>query len=295
MAQLNKKKPGRWERLKDAYRLVIMNNETFEEVGSYRLSLLNVYTLISTFVVVVATLVVLAIYLTPIRQTVPGYGKVNESSMLFRLNQEIDQLETELAKLQVYAENFRKMLAQEVPAEPEESAPPPVDFPDSLLNVEPIPEDLLLREEIKSTQLVRQMDQREQNGTGGEKMRPEELFFFPPVDGPVSAGFMPDKKHFGVDVLAPKNTPVKAAMEGFVTFSDWTRETGHTIGIQHDHNLITYYKHNSALLKKAGESVRAGEAIAIIGNTGTMSSGPHLHFEVWFDGKPLDPSAYVKF
>lgn len=295
MDQHKKQKPGRWERLKDTYRLVVMNNETFEEVGSYRLSLLNVYTLISTFVVVVATLVVLAVYLTPLRETVPGYGKVNESSMLFQLNQQIDQLEAELQTQTLYTENFRKMLAQEESMDPEESAPPPAEFPDSLLNVKPIPEDLQLREEIKSSQKVKEINPVEAAISGELKRRPEELFFFPPVDGPVSAGFMPDKRHYGVDILAPKNTPVKAAMDGFVTFSDWTRETGHTIGIQHDHNLITYYKHNSALLKKAGESVRAGEAIAIIGNTGTMSSGPHLHFEIWYDGKPLDPSKYVKF
>lgn len=295
MAQHKNRKPGRWERLKDTYRLVIMNNETFEEVGSYRLSLLNVYTLLSTFVVMVATLVVLVIYLTPIRQTVPGYGKVNESSLLFQLNQEMTQLEAQLETQKLYTESFRAMLAQEKPADTEESTPPPTDFPDSLLNVEPIPEDLQLREEIKASQLLQEIDPVEAALSAEVRKRPEELFFFPPVDGPVSAGFMPGKKHFGVDILAPKNTPVKAAMDGFVTFSDWTRETGHTIGIQHDHNLITYYKHNSAILKKTGEPVKAGEAIAIIGNTGTLSNGPHLHFEIWFDGKPLDPAKYVKF
>lgn len=295
MAENKKEEKGWLERLKHTYRLVIMNNETFEEVGSYRLTLLNVYILISSLIVVVAIFVILAIFFTPLRRAVPGYGKINESSVLFELNEEIARLEDELERQKLYADNFRKMLTSEVSAEPEEEVTPTFDTPDSLLNVEPIPEDRQLREEIKSAQRMRTEESSRAINVAFEEKRPEELYFFPPVSGPVSAGFMPDKKHFGVDVLAPKNTPIKATMDGFVTFSDWTRETGNTICIQHDYNVITYYKHNSALLKKVGESVKAGEAIAIIGNTGTMSSGPHLHFEIWYDGKPLDPDKYVNF
>ena len=99
----------------------------------------------------------------------------------------------------------------------------------------------------------------------------------------------------GRDVLAPKNTAIKAAMDGFIFFSDWTLETGNTLGIQHSNNAITFYKHNSVLLKKAGSYVKAGEAVAIIGNTGTLTDGPHLHFELWHKGKPVDPEEYIKF
>ena len=103
------------------------------------------------------------------------------------------------------------------------------------------------------------------------------------------------KKHFGIDILAPKNTPVKAVLDGYVFMSDWTLETGYTLGIQHDNNVVSFYKHNSALLKKIGEFVSAGEALAIIGNSGTLSNGPHLHFELWHNGKPVDPASYVIF
>ena len=123
----------------------------------------------------------------------------------------------------------------------------------------------------------------------------EQLFFVPPITGRMSEGFMADKKHYGVDILAPKNTPVKAVMDGYVITSDWTLETGNTIGIQHANNIVTFYKHNSALLKKTGSFVKAGEAVAIIGNTGTLSDGPHLHFELWHKGKPINPIDFINF
>jgi murein DD-endopeptidase MepM/ murein hydrolase activator NlpD len=123
----------------------------------------------------------------------------------------------------------------------------------------------------------------------------EQLFFAPPLKGEVSAHFDRKKNHYGIDILAPKNTPIKATMDGYVIVSDWTLETGNTIGIQHENGILSFYKHNSTLLKKTGSYVRAGEAIAIIGNTGALTSGPHLHFELWHKGKPLDPADYVNF
>ncbi|HRF40345.1 MAG TPA: M23 family metallopeptidase, partial [Saprospiraceae bacterium] len=122
----------------------------------------------------------------------------------------------------------------------------------------------------------------------------EQMFFSPPIKGKISAGFDADKKHYGTDVVAPQNTAIKSAMDGYVFFSDWTLETGNTIGIQHANNVITFYKHNSALLKKNGAFVKAGEAIAIIGNTGTKTSGTHLHFELWHKGRPVNAVDYVK-
>jgi murein DD-endopeptidase MepM/ murein hydrolase activator NlpD len=106
---------------------------------------------------------------------------------------------------------------------------------------------------------------------------------------------MPEKRHFGIDILAPRNTPIKSALDGWVVQSDWTLETGNTIGIQHENNIITFYKHNSVLLKKVGSYVKAGEAVAIIGNTGEMTDGPHLHFELWYKGNPVDPADYINF
>ena len=120
-------------------------------------------------------------------------------------------------------------------------------------------------------------------------------FLMPPISGVVSSYFDPEKDHLGVDILAPHDTPVKAIWDGHVIMADWTLETGYTIGIQHSDDMISFYKHNASLLKKNGAFVRAGEAIAIIGNTGKLTSGPHLHFELWLQGKPVDPTNYIDF
>ncbi|MBK8491772.1 MAG: M23 family metallopeptidase [Saprospirales bacterium] len=166
---------------------------------------------------------------------------------------------------------------------------------DSNLHIDRIEEDEMLRQEVEMDE-IRAIGQTEDLRTQRVAEVPlEQLYFTPPLTGEISAGFMLDKKHFGVDILAPRNTPVKAVMDGWVIASDWTLETGNTIGIQHDNNLISFYKHNSALLKEIGSYVKAGEAVAIIGNSGTLSDGPHLHFELWHKGVPVDPDQYINF
>jgi len=111
----------------------------------------------------------------------------------------------------------------------------------------------------------------------------------------LTSSFNQGNGHYAVDIAAPKNTPIKSCYEGTVIYSDWSSENGHTILIQHESNLISAYKHNSAILKSVGDFVRSGEAIAIIGNSGENSTGPHLHFELWFDGYAINPEEYIKF
>jgi murein DD-endopeptidase MepM/ murein hydrolase activator NlpD len=122
-----------------------------------------------------------------------------------------------------------------------------------------------------------------------------QYYLLTPLLGPISAQFDPNKKHFGVDILGAKNAAIKAVMDGYVISSDWTLESGNTIAIQHANNIVSFYKHNSSLLKKAGSFVQAGEAIAIIGNSGTLSDGPHLHFELWYNGHPVNPTEFINF
>lgn len=288
----NSEKKNWRERIKDPYRLVIMNDETFEEISSYKLTLLNVYVLLSTLVVVTAALVVLLIIFTPIKKYIPGYGSAGSSRELMLLNREVDNLEKQLAADSLYIENLKKVMIGDIqPPSPEEEGGQ--IFEDSLLDVERIAEDEQLRQEIKLEE-VRQISQ-EGTPTNYNETSLEQLHFAAPLTGEISAGFMPDKAHYGVDVLAPKNTAVKATMDGVVIQSDWTLETGNTIGIQHANNIITFYKHNSVLLKKVGSKVKAGEAVAIIGNSGTLSDGPHLHFELWYRGRPLNPADYILF
>ncbi|MCB0705956.1 MAG: peptidoglycan DD-metalloendopeptidase family protein [Saprospiraceae bacterium] len=291
MSEEKSKKTSLLSRLQHTYRLVVMNNDTFEEVGSYRLSLLNVYVAVSFLMVIVALIVISLIIFTPLKRYIPGYADVESLPEMVAINEEIDDLSAQLAARDTYIDNLRKMLVGDV--ETAEEIPENVYTPgDSALIIDPIKEEEEIRQEVK----LEEVAMRSRSGEFSEKsLDPAQLYFTAPLTGEISAGFMPEKKHYGVDILAPRNTPIKAALDGWVITSDWTLETGFTIGIQHNNNLITFYKHNSALLKKTGDFVKAGEALAIIGNTGTLTDGPHLHFELWYLGQPLDPTEYLNF
>ncbi len=293
------KEQTRWQKMREdlqhTYRLVVMNNETFEEVRSFQLSLLNVYILISSVVVVVAILVVAAVAFTPIRKYIPGYGDASQDEAIIEAYQQINKLEKQLDAQRVYTDNFRKVLVGDVQTEDDIPKSDPQSLTDSLPDVPPSPEELQLIKELELEELGVAAQKPRTTSLLNTDVPLEQLYFIAPVSGEISAGFMPDKDHNGVDILAPKNTAIKAASDGYVFLSDWTLETGNTIGIQHANNTITFYKHNSVLLKKAGSYVKAGEGVAIIGNTGTLSSGPHLHFELWYEGKPVDPTEYIDF
>jgi len=294
----NKEQRSWMENLRQTYRLGVMNSETFEEVGSYKLSLLNLYIILSGIAVAVAILVIVVIVFTPIKRYIPGYGDVKQQTELALLNKKIHELEDDLEAYGQYTDNFRRILV----GEPSLDEAPPLEeledqeMPDSMLNVERIREDELLRKEIANDEMLHEQELLSKTANFKPADMPlEQMYFIPPVNGIVSESYAIDKKHLGVDIMAPKNTPVKAALDGYVFVSDWTLETGNTIGIQHANNIITFYKHNSALLKKAGDSVKAGEAVAIVGNSGTLSTGPHLHFELWYRGKHVNPEDYITF
>ncbi|MFQ5448643.1 MAG: M23 family metallopeptidase, partial [Saprospiraceae bacterium] len=206
----------------------------------------------------------------------------------------------QLAKAQErYNEGFRRMLVGEVQYEPEER-PQTKRAADNIgPEIGRSPEEEQLRQEVEMDNIRNVAGTEQQSGTpvniSPSDIPLEQMYFSPPIGGVISAPFDKEKSHLGVDVIAPKNTPVKTVMDGWVIFSDWTLETGNTIAIQHTNNLVTFYKHNSALLKKTGNYVKAGEAIAIIGNTGELTDGPHLHFELWHSGKPVNPTDFVDF
>lgn len=281
------------EKLQNTYRLVVMNDESFEEIGSYKLSLLNLYLAISAATVLVAFLVFSIIFFTPIKRLVPGYGDAS-SGELREIYQKNIALEEKLKAQKTYTDSFRRMITGDDETEEDVKSEEIVEV-DSLQTVTIIEEDEILRQEVEEEVQSQQKQKLGSISASSNEMPLEQLYFIPPITGVVSEQFMPDKKHYGTDILAPKNTPVKATLDGFVISSDWTLETGNTISIQHSNNLISFYKHNSALLKEIGNSVKAGEAVAIIGNTGTLSDGPHLHFELWHKGKPINPEDFITF
>jgi len=294
---MEKESKKKWERIKESlqhrYRLVAMNDDTFEEVGSYRLTLLNVYITSSVIFVVLVFLVVLMFIFTPIKQYLPGYGDINEQEEFYKIEKRLRVLEKELAAREIYINSVKNALTNNVEYQPEEIPEESIQKPDSNNAVKPIAEDYQLRKEVE----------RVERGTSTEVTSNftlntksiEQLFFVPPLKGTTSAGFRPDKKHFGIDIIAPRNTPIIAVADGVVITSDWTYATGNVIAVQHENNIVSFYKHNSVLLKKVGNFVKAGEAVAIIGNTGEQTDGPHLHFELWYNGNPVDPAEYIKF
>lgn len=282
------------ERLRDRYLLVVRNEDTFQEVGSYRLTLLNLYLALSTIFVVLFILVMTIFFVTPLKTLVPGYGIIEDQTAFKRLKKDYTALEEELKAQETYITALRRMLTDD-----------PQNISDVVGNdsietnfvgpVEKIKEDSILRHQVENELVLNEMRISLDNIDEGRRKSLNEVYFTPPVKGEISARFMPENLHYGIDVMAPMNTPILAAMDGIVITSDWTLETGNTLAIQHDHNIVSFYKHNSANLKAAGDNVKAGEAIAIIGNTGTLTTGPHLHFELWINGKSVNPADYINF
>lgn len=300
MSEEHNEEKGWLERMRNTYRLVVMNDETFQEVASYKLTRLNVYLMFSAMVVLVAVLIVLLIVFTPLKQYVPGYGDVNLRGKVERLSKEVDAMQGQIDADSIYIANVRRLILADYEVA-EEITEEETEMNDSLLTIDRIEEDEKLRQAVEEDRLIGAVEVETvkpevKSASFSNKNKPvEQLYLVTPVKGPVVRGFLPEDKHFGVDIVAAKNTAIKAVMDGVVIASDWTLETGNTIGIQHSNNLMSFYKHNSVLLKKVGSTVKGGEAIAIIGNTGELTDGPHLHFELWQDGKAMNPRDYINF
>lgn len=284
-----KKKKKKLQKLKNKYRLVILNDDTFEEKLSIRLSRLNVFSIVGFGSLILVVIVTIIIAFTPLREFIPGYTDVNLRKQGIKNTLKMDSLELALKQKEQYILNINKIIQGE-----------PLQFNDSIVvdtNVnyknitnEPISEDSMLRVMIES--------EEKYNLFKSAKNRPEGISsftFFTPIKGIITEMFNAKSEHFGVDLVAPKNEAIKATLDGTVIFAEWTLETGYVIEIQHTNNLISVYKHNSVLHKKQGDKVNAGDVIAIVGNSGELSTGPHLHFELWYNGIPINPQEYIMF
>jgi murein DD-endopeptidase MepM/ murein hydrolase activator NlpD len=269
---------------------VLRKDETLEEVASYRLTLLNIYILLSSIVIFAMGLMLAGIFFTPLKRLVPGYGEPSQHPDYIRLTKKMETLESELDSYRLYYEHFSRLinLSDSIRTPSLEHKP--------RVTVQPIVPKLAGTSSDseplkKETERIVASPAPITSGLHAASYR----YLMPPISGVLSSGFDADENHLGVDILAPLNTPVKAIWDGHVIMADWTLETGYTIGVQHSNDMVSFYKHNASLLKRNGAFVRAGEAIAIIGNTGKLTTGPHLHFELWLEGKPVDPTHYIDF
>ena len=277
------------------FRLVLFSEQTFEEVRSFHYRSWYLWAAVLGVICLTAGAIFALLSIDPLRNILFESGKYVPPEELILLREKVNDLEDQSQAQNLYITKLRQLLSGEVIVD---TSTTHLDVAaDSIYTVDRIEEDDKLREAFDlEEQLSNAAINRDKIVSKERDFRSlEQLYLIPPVTGSVSMGFDLQKEHHGIDINAAKNTPVKSALSGYIIYAGWSLETGNTVGIQHDHNIITFYKHNSALLKKAGSFVQAGEAVAIIGNTGTLSSGPHLHFELWVDGKPVDPIKFINF
>jgi len=275
-------------KLLDKYRLVVLNEDTFEERISFKLSRLNVFviTALSTIILIALTTVLIAF--TPLREYIPGYSSTALKRKATILSYKTDSLQKVIVMNEKYYGSIKKVLQGDMSAVDfnRDSIIEAVKLEASEVDLRPTPEDSLLREKV---------DKEDKYNLFESATSSTNFVLFPPVNGPVSEPYNLKEKHYAVDIVVAKDAPVKATADGIVIFSEWTATTGYVIIIEHSYGLISIYKHNASLTKSQGDLVKAGEVIATAGNSGELSTGPHLHFELWNDGYPINPTNFIDF
>lgn len=288
MAKIKKEKRNK---LRNKFRFSIFNDTSHEEIFVLRSNgLMMLVSLVLAVILLIGSVTVL-ISFTPLREFIPGYPNAQTRRSIVQNAIKADSLEQAIKMWDFHLNNIQRIVTGMEPLNAEEIASAS-KVQDTTAGVQikgaSNKSDSLLREEVlKQEQFSLRSHSRKIEQIEG-------LHFFPPVKGVVSNGFNVAINHPFIDIAAPANSAVSAVLEGTVILSTWTEETGYTIQIQHDNDLISIYKHASKLLKKSGEKVKAGTAIALVGDTGSLSSGNHLHFELWHKGVPIDPQKYIK-
>ena len=288
-ANIMKDKKGRekyWSKLFHRYRFVIMTDSSFEEKLSLTLSRLNIFAFAGIFVFVCFFSTLLLIVYTPLSVYVPGKSSSSVQKSLIELSLKSDSLESLLLNRTVYLENINNIISGNELITPTES-----NSSDSEK------EDKIIFEKSKADSLLRLLVEAEGKSSIYVKSVSNNnyLMFFTPLSGLISDAYNSKIKHFGVDLVAKDKSRISSVLDGTVLISHWTSETGYVIAIQHKNDYVSLYKHNSLLLKEVGDFVNAGDHIAVIGNSGELSSGPHLHFELWHKGTPVNPEDYISF
>ena len=282
-------------RLRTRYFFIIRKEDTFEERFSVRISPIALFTISGGAIILLMLLVIWAVAFTPLREYIPGHADVNMHKNLITLSMKTDSLNNELQARQDYIESIRRILSGNVPKHDTIAEKSHADTQHhTTAFLPPSHDDSMLRRTVEA--------QNPYNVTlsGGSQSKADnssisDYFFFTPLKGVVTNGFNPNGGHYGIDIVAKENEAIKATLDGTVIVSTWTLATGNVVILQHNNNLVSVYEHNSVLLKKVGDNVKAGDVIAIIGNSGELTTGPHLHFELWYRGSPVNPQKYMGF
>jgi len=288
MAKKKKEKKRIAKKLLNKYRLVILNEDTFEERISFKLTRLNVFVLVMITAIILISCTTFFIAFTPLREYIPGYSSTSLDLKATKLATTADSLKAVINVRQEYFNSIKKVLTGDVKT---------VEFDiDSAIQSQKLnPEEVDLNPSEQDMKLREEVSREDKYSLFESEKSSTDFSLFPPVKGNITSKYDVNEKHYALDIAVPKDTPVKAAAAGTVIFAEWTSETGHVMILDHGNNLLTVYKHNASLTKQQGERVKEGEVIAMAGSTGELSTGPHLHFELWRDGYPTDPSKFIDF
>lgn len=281
------------DKLKERYKLVILNDETFEEKASFNASLWYLLIGGATFAILLITLTIVTIKFTPLREYVSGVTDASSKKDIIDAYSRVDSLEQQANANKIYLKNLKNVIEGKVGTTGPEKRDKDISrATDSIkLNQKISKEERELRKLIESEgkfDLNAGDDSPEESGIASYS-------FFTPLRGRTSDEFDPKIQHYGIDITSRKNENVKATLDGTIVFANFTSETGYVVAVQHRNNLMSIYKHCSVLLKKVGSFVRAGEVIAVVGNSGELTTGTHLHFELWFNGTAVNPKNYMTF
>jgi murein DD-endopeptidase MepM/ murein hydrolase activator NlpD len=269
-------------------RLVILNEDSFEEIFSLKLTLMNVFVVATIGAILIITITSYIIAFTPLREYIPGYASNKLKKDATELAIKSDSLTFAMKKNEAYIESIKRVLTGDL------------DYAqlnkDSILatkvevaaphEIQPSNADLKLRDEVAEEDKYNLFEKAQSK---------VNIVLFAPVKGPITEKFNQKEKHFAVDIALAKNTPIKAVLNGTIIFADWTPSTGNVVILRHNNGFISVYKHAASLTKSQGDVVKTGEVIALAGSTGQESTGIHLHFELWKDGYPIDPTQFIEF
>ncbi|MFT5846811.1 MAG: murein DD-endopeptidase MepM/ murein hydrolase activator NlpD [Psychroserpens sp.] len=287
MAEKENKKKFR-KKLLHKYRLVVLNEDTFEERFAIKLTRLNVFVIVSLGTILLIFGTIFLIAFTSLKEYIPGYSSTALKKKATVLNYKTDSLQQVINLNEQYYASIKKVLTGDVTSLEfnRDSIIDAASIDASQLDLKPTKEDSILRELV---------DKEDKYNVFETTISSTNFVLFPPVNGTISEGYNIKEKHFAVDVVVAKDTPVKATANGTVIFAEWTASTGYVVIIEHSYELISVYKHNASVTKEQGDLVKSGEVIAMAGNAGELSTGPHLHFELWSRGYPVNPTNFIDF
>ena len=277
-----KENKGFFKKLFNDYKVVVSSEDTFEEKFAFKASKINVFVLMLVYSVILISFTISIVFFTQLRELVPGYSSSDLLNRAIYLTQKTDSLERQIELNNKFYKSIEDVLSGKTDVFIERDN---ITIDSSLndknfFSISPNSEDSILRNYVDS--------QDKFNLTINELVI-ENKMFFSPIKGDITQTFNFEENHFAIDIAADIGTPVKSILDGKILFSEWSVDTGHVIIVDHGDNIVSVYKHNSKSLKEQNDFVQAGEVIAYSGNQGSLSSGPHLHFELWKNGTPIDP------